>query len=166
MLDRKYQHRLLEALAASYTKPKTFDISVFLDGSEEAKERYIANMWYLGEHNLVKHKITRTISGGFLVSDTPEITCHGIDLLADDGGLTATLREMTIRLHADTLRDLIEAKIVAAPLNHEDKKKLLHRLHELPYESIKHVAMKLIDLGLGTSPAALEWLSKLLQNAP
>ena len=72
-----------------------------------------------------------------------------------------------IKLHDDTIRELVALKINQSDLAPADKRKLLDGLGELPAESIKHLTMKLIDLGLDKGPDAMRWLSTyLLQGAP
>lgn len=67
-----------------------------------------------------------------------------------------------IKLHDDTIRELVALKINQSDLAPADKRKLLDGLGELPAESIKHLTMKLIDAGLDKAPGAFQWLSSLL----
>lgn len=93
-------------------------------------------------------------------------TSRAIDFLADDGGLSAILGVVTIKLHDDTIKALIEAKILASDLPPPDKQRFLARLRSLPADATKHVVMKLVDLGLDKSPDAISWLGKWLDNLP
>ncbi|GJI89905.1 hypothetical protein RugamoR1_30680 [Rugamonas sp. R1(2021)] len=90
------------------------------------------------------------------------ITAAGLDFLADDGGLTAILGTVTVKLHDDTIRNLIETRIQDSDLPPEEKTGLLHQLKELRGESIKHLTMKLLDAGLENLPAALPLIQKAL----
>jgi hypothetical protein len=59
---------------------------------------------------------------------TAKITARGLDFLEDDGGLGAILNVVTIRLEADTLRQLLETKINASDMPEADKQTLLAKL--------------------------------------
>jgi hypothetical protein len=86
-----------------------------------------------------------------------------MDFLADDGGLGAILGVVTIKLHDDTIRELIASKIMDAPLSQPDKQKLLDQLRALRGDSIKHLTMKLLDAGLENWTAALPVIQKSLE---
>lgn len=59
-----------------------------------------------------------------------------------------------MRLHDDTIKDLIAAKVIASDLEPDDKKKYLDQLKELPADATKHLVMKLVDLGVEKIPTA------------
>lgn len=93
-----------------------------------------------------------------------QITAKGIDFLEGDGGLTAILGVVTVRLHDETIRDLIAARIQASDLPPEEKTGLLHQLKELRGESIKHLTMKLLDAGLENAQKAIPLIQKALES--
>lgn len=93
-------------------------------------------------------------------------TSDAIDFLTDDGGIGAILGVVTIRLHDDTIKALIESKILASDLLPPDKQRYLARLRSLPADATRHVVMKLVDLGLDKSPDAISWLGKWFDSLP
>ena len=108
-LDRAYQLELLELLATSY--PQSFDIREMARvWDDEQEQRYAANMIYLDEHGLVESAIRFGIDGHMSMA-LPRITARGMDFLADDGGLSAVLGVVTVKLHEDTLKELIGQRI-------------------------------------------------------
>lgn len=124
----------------------------------------MADIRYLEGHSLLTVLSPRSISlRDWEVS--VRITSKGIDFLEDDGGLAAILGVITVRLHDDTIKSLIEAKIEAADLPPPDKRRYLDALRELPAESTKHLAMKLIDAGLANVPAAWNAIQSTLSAA-
>lgn len=159
-LDRQYQRELLTKLAEAYPQRCNVD-QLLAQASDEEKSRYATNMTYLEEHGLVISGITENFSG--LRLDNPSITAAGMDFIADDGGLTAVLNTVTIKLHDETLRELIGRKIEAAPLSPADKKKWTAQLRALPADAIKHLTMKLLDKGLEHAPDALQTIGSFLQ---
>jgi hypothetical protein len=69
---------------------------------------------------------------------------------------------VTVRLHADTIRDLIAAKIDAAAIPVEEKSKLKKALASLSETALKSATTDLVRTGLDHLPNAAHWLSKLL----
>jgi len=153
-LDRAYQLELLNLLTTSY--PRSFDIREMARGWDDDQERrYAANMVYLDEHGLVESTIQFGMDGHMSMA-LPKITARGMDFLADDGGLSAVLGVVTVKLHEDTLKELIGQRIAESDLPQEEKSTLLEQVRSLPGETIKHLTMKLVDAGLANWPTALQ----------
>lgn len=153
-LDRAYQRQILEDLAAIY--PDRADWRVQMSTLlEEQIHRYAANITYLAEHGLVDIG-KRYQTGEYADALIPVITARGMDFLADDGGLSAILGVVTVKLHEDTLKELIGQRIADSDLPAAEKGKLLDQLKSLPGEAIKHLALKLVDAGLANWPIALQ----------
>jgi hypothetical protein len=87
-----------------------------------------------------------------------------LDFLEDDGGLSAVLGVQTIKIHDDTIKDLIEAKILVSDMPQEDKKRFIAKLKELPAETTKHLVLKLVDLGIEKAPGAIGVLGTWLRG--
>jgi hypothetical protein len=162
-LDRTYQRELLEMLAQSYPRPHDIR-QLFLDMDEPATERYAANLMYLEEHGLAESAIQYGLDG-HMASGLPRITAKGMDFLADDGGLSTILGVVTIKLHEDTLKELIGARISASDLPAPEKNRLLDQLKSLPGETIKHLTFKLVDAGLANWPVALQAIEQFAHRA-
>ena len=158
LLSRGLQRVLLERLQNEY--PSTVLVRR-LDGiSDEASLK--VNLAYLNEHGLVD----ATIIGGGLNQPTivraARITAAGIDFLANDGGLSAILGVVTVKLHEDTIKDLVATKIDEADLPEAEKSTYKKALKELPGEATKHLVLKLVDAGLENWPKALPLIQGLL----
>ncbi|WP_460116624.1 hypothetical protein [Pseudomonas sp. S2_C03] len=164
-LDRTLQKRILEAAAAAYPFPAPHGLYFELaDG--ETKEKVDANLYYLGEHGLIYRCITLTSDGHALPTQNGiQCTKSGMDFLEDDGGLGAILGTVTIKIHEDTLRDLLERKILESDTPQEEKSRLVQGLKGLSGEAIKHLTLKLLDEGLGRLPAATALIGTYLQQA-
>lgn len=162
ILDRAYQLELLTKLSEAYPDPvPDYEINDRLQG--EDRSRYIANMIYLEEHGLVESGITKNVSSDYSLTQ-PRINCHGMDLLADDGGLTAILGVVTIKIHDETMKALIEERISVSGASQSDKHRMISELRSLPSSAIKHLTMKLLDLGLEHAPDALPLIEKVLSQ--
>ena len=153
-LDRDVQLEILNRYAPHYPLVQPL-------GSWSHDQKIVeANLFYLIEHGLLESKMLLTTDG--IRFGNIKLTHNGMDFLAGDGGLSAILGVVTIRLHDETIRDLIAARIQASDLPPAEKTGLLDQLRELRGESIKHLTMKLIDAGLDKAPGAFQWLSSLL----
>ncbi|MDR0478313.1 MAG: hypothetical protein LBH31_00615 [Burkholderiaceae bacterium] len=159
-LDRAYQFELLNELARCYPRPG-FDMLYRLQEAET--EKYLVNIAYLAEHGLVDKW------GEFSVDMQPifvppTLTYKGMDFLADDGGLSAIFGVATIRIHGDTIKELLDAWIEASAASQADKRRLKSALQSLPAAATKHLAMKLMDMGIAAAPATILWLETWLHS--
>ena len=163
-LDREFQLHLLKRLANYYPHSHVGRWQELHE--EEATVK--VNLFYLRDHGLLETEaVIQSEFGGQFSYRSSRITHKGLDFLADDGGLGAILGVQVIKLHDDTIRELVTMRINQSDLPPTDKHKLLDALRELPGESIKHLTMKLLDLGLDKSQDAMRWLSTyLLQGSP
>ena len=98
----------------------------------------------------------------FATLSAASITAAGLDFLADDGGLSAILGVVTVKLHADTIRDLIGAKIDAAAIPAEQKSALKQRLAGLSGKALEAATADLVRTGLDHLPDAAHWLFRIL----
>lgn len=156
-LDRELQHRVLKDLCSLY--PDVWDKPPEAWDADE--DKVMANLKYLADHGLIALHAQRSLSGAWLMSGA-EATHKGVDFMAGDGGLSAILGVVTVRLHDDTIKSLIEARIHAADLPEPEKKRYLDQLRELPAETTKHLVLKLVDLGLEQGPSAIGLIGKWL----
>lgn len=158
-LNRELQLKILKHYAQAYPG-RTFEKwSEF--GSDEQK--VAANLFYLQEHGLVLI-VGQLSSEQSLIYQGGKLTAKGMDFLEDDGGLSAILGTVTIKLHDDTIKSLLESKILGSDLPQPEKQRYLDQLRELPAETTKHLVLKLVDLGLEKGPKAIEMIGKLLSS--
>jgi hypothetical protein len=144
-LDRSKQLNLLNALADVY--PKYANKSSF----GELSEHDLANLWYLKEQGLVEGGIDMSISQSFIFQSA-KITAKGMDFLADDGGLSAILGTVTVRLHEDTIKELLLSKVAASSAPAEGKTWLKKQVEIASSETIKKIISALLDEGVKHAP--------------
>ncbi|MBD9432662.1 hypothetical protein IB257_22200 [Achromobacter sp. ACM03] len=154
-LNRETQLICLQRLAAEYPN------EVNVDSWENEFPDCAVNLAYLHEHGLINATIVRPMSGPAQVVAAC-ITAQGMDFLADDGGLGAILGVVTVRLHDDTIKAMIESTILQSDLPQPEKKRWLDQLRSLPAETTKHLVLKLVDKGLESGPAALAAVGTVL----
>lgn len=156
-LDRGLQRHILTTLAKLTPLGSTSLLSDM--GMEDLEESILhSNLAYLEEHGLIRNGFIKqeylSAEVRFIEVKATEITSKGQDFLLGDGGLSAILGVVTIRLHDDTIKELIQLKIMESDLPPADKRRFVDSLKELPAETTKHLVMKLVDLGLEKLPMA------------
>lgn len=157
LLNRDVQRTLLTELAKRY--PNQVDPAEI--NFESTDRTWVVNIWYLHEQGLVEAQWANMLSEGFTVH-LARITHRGVDFLQDDGGLSAILNVVTVKLEANTLKALLDAKIQASALPVETKSKLKLKLQELGSDALSAVAKRLLDEALDHWPDALSAIQKLL----
>jgi len=159
-LNRQLQHALLEELRDFY--PRRSQSAYHLDGYTQVE--CINNLVYLEEQGLVDSGVTVGYHSGSGTITQARITAKGMDFLEHDGGVGAALAVVTVKLHEDTLRQLIEAKVQASNLPEEQKSGILKALREAPGETTKQLITKLVDLGMENATKAFPLIQTLLQS--
>ncbi len=154
LLDRAYQRELLNELAALYPKRGTFQT--------DDRNRLVVNLHYLTEHGLINAEFPRLLSGEVQYGPAL-ITAKGLDFIQDDGGLSAILGVVTVKLHDDTIRRLLIDKVQASEEPDGVKERLVDAIKSAPAETLKTVVQKTLEAGIQSLPNAVQllqgWLS-------
>jgi DNA-binding PadR family transcriptional regulator len=150
-LDRNLQRRMLKALEDKYPSHDTQFTRTF-----EHETGYMPNLHYLKEHGLLTGAPTKTSHDLLNI----KITAAGLDFLADDGGISAILRTVTVKLDAEQFRQMLTAKVASLSLEEEKKSSILGTIRSLPGEVLNKLAIKLIEKGVEHDfLEILRWLS-------
>lgn len=157
LLDRAFQRELLAKLAEQYPNPMSCESLGFQPGDQ----RWNVTTQYLAEHGLIAATSADFFEVGVQTMDA-RITAKGLDFLQDDGGLTAILGVVTVRLDAETIRALIEDKIEETDMPAEEKSRLTKWLSTAGSEALKEATKRLVGAALDHAPDAL----RLLQTLP
>lgn len=155
-IDKDVCREILQKLEGAY--PLSVRPYLIIDRGSEAQP--IAELFYLRELGLID--FSHQSNGEDIVVGPIKAKARGMDFMADDGGISAILGVVTVRLHEDTLKALIESKIRGSDLPEPEKKRFLDQLRELPGETTKHLVLKLLDAGLENWPKALPLLQNML----
>lgn len=156
LLDREFQRRLLQEAANVYPAPYSLR-----EMEQEDRRRTLVNASYLEEHGLITF-FKGSQGGDVKFGATAKIQAKGIDFLAGDGGLSSILGVVTVRLHEDTLKALVERKIEESSLPQAEKLRFIDQLRQLPAEATKHLVLRLMDAGLDNWQKALPLLQSAL----
>jgi len=150
-LDRNRQLEILRALAESYPDA---DLS-FIDA--ENPELDYAHLYYLEEHGLLSAGINRSLSGGYVFQGA-RITAKGLDFLEDDGGLTAVLGTVVVKLQSDTIVALLQKRIEDSDLPDGNKMWAKKSLEKVSDEALQSMARELVRRGIENIPNLYHWI--------
>lgn len=100
------------------------------------------NIYYLEQSGLINLDIQRT--NAYIKLDC-SINNRGIDFIEDDGGLSAILGVVTIKLHADTIKALIQQKIDNSDVSESEKSALKTALSKIGDAALATLTEKAIE---------------------
>lgn len=161
-LDRARQRELLFEMRDEYPQPKFYT----LEGSEGGR-RDAVNLHYLLEHGLIDGKPQFSGTGDRSSRWQVRITSKGLDFLADDGGLGAILGVLTVKLHDDTVRDLLIARVDEDDATDEGAKaQLKDTIRGLPGEMLSTLVKEAMKAGLGHVGDIGTWIHHFAHSAP
>jgi len=161
--DRNVQRVLLLALYESSPEGISNSENDQFELAFGGISNYVANLRYLSEHGLLVCKIDRYFHGYEITPDLMTITNKGIDFIRNDGGLSAILNVVNVRLHSDTINKL-ESIIGSSSAPEEEKATLISTLRKLPEDAIKHLNLKLLDVGVSHLPNAVHAIQTAIHN--
>jgi len=155
--DQKLKDEILQAAAETYPAPcETDQWNTTLD-----KDTVTATISYLVDHGLVTGTPRKRIGEIASYADV-KITSAGFDYISEDGGLTAELGVITVRLEAETLQTLLAAQIEKTDAPRHEKNLLRQQLQALSKEAHQRLANQLIHLGLEAVPRSIQALKTLI----
>lgn len=125
-MNKNLQEQILLSLKDSYRDPISIPELVRKIWPDEASinvttEELFQNIKYLCEHDLI---FSKDINSTNPIYALVEITSRGIDHLEPDGGLSASLGVITVKLHSDTIQQLLAAKIDQSDMPEAEKSEL------------------------------------------
>ncbi len=144
-LDRDLQREALLSCREAYPR------SVEYTHEEHHRDGLQANLIYLHEHGL----ITGTLVNGDTEVVNPRITATGLDFLEDDGGVSAMLQTITVKIDQDDLRSLIAARVDRSDLPLEEKAPLSHAMRSLPAQALRDLTTRLVNDAVDHWPGAV-----------
>lgn len=157
-LDRARQLEMLQALADVYPG-YTVDL-----GNGKPNKEDLENLWYLKEQNLIEGALEMSIEQSFIFQGV-RITAKGVDFLADDGGVSAILGTVTVKLHADTIKELMLARVENSSVSSEKKSWLKKQLETASSETIKKIVGAVLDEGFKHAPDLIRLVEQAARSA-
>lgn len=159
-LNRSLQLEILQQAADAY--PASLRVDHLRTEAEAAD--VVRNIYYLHAHKLIEAVFSQEMGKRIKPPYTIMATHWGMDFLANDGGLSAILGTVTVKIHEDTVRQLLTEKLKCSDLTDEEKRPLMQAVRELPGEAIKHLTTRLLDQGMENLPRVTELIHKALHS--
>uniref|UniRef100_UPI00301C533A hypothetical protein n=1 Tax=Morganella morganii TaxID=582 RepID=UPI00301C533A len=159
--SRALQLKILECAVDSYPNP--IDVNKLPpEVINTDTETLIKNIAYLNDEKLLSGGTVSAVGGTFITWPVARATKDAVNLLSEDGSISASLKVVTVKFHDDTLAALREfiTQNVSDP---EERKGYLQRLKELPADATKHIVLELLGKGLSHVPDAIQWLQTVLR---
>lgn len=158
LLDRAQQKDLLLGLSQHY--PGKVQPDREFPAMDARQMQY--NLAYLEQHGLVEVKWHQSMSRPIPEPILASITARGIDFISDDGGLSAILGVVTVKLHDDTIRQILIERVEKSEGEASAKASLIAKIKSLPAEALGKLTMDGLDAALAQAPRLIELLGRLL----
>ena len=156
-LDRSLHRKLLGMAQESYPHRSEYP------RTKHSETELMGNLLYLEEHGLVDAGIQIGIDNHFSAYGF-KATAKGLDFIADDGGLSAILGVVTVRLHEDSVKALLLKQIEESSEPTSVKENLAKQIRELPAEALKSITIKALEVGLKSMPQFISMLHSWLSS--
>jgi hypothetical protein len=141
-LNRAMQRRILEELRDAY--PDGID---FQSRTDFIDQDFQGNLFYLREHGLIDGPGGEDLDGPPTIA-WASITAPGLDFLEADGGLSAILKTVIVRLDGESILPILEKIVAASNLPPEEKKSMAQKLRGLPGKILETLILKSIEAGI------------------
>jgi len=156
-LNRSLQKNLLIEMERFY--PQYVDIHSLTDIFPN-EPKISANLHYLAEHRLIDLNFELMADGTYAYGP-PRINQRGMDFLADDGGLEAIIGVVTIKLHDETIRSLLEEFVEMRSEDTSVKASAIKAIRNAPASAIQKFSEYAIQKGLENLPGITPMLQML-----
>lgn len=161
-IDRSVQLNVLNELEKHF--PDGFSIPRLMAAIRNVeKDTLFRNLMYLVGHGLVKESIET--KQGYDSSDVVEfliytITSEGLDFLAGDGGVSAILNTVTVKIHDETIRALLLARVDREVAEGPSKHALRKAVETISVASLKEIGTEAVKHGIANIPDIATFLTK------
>lgn len=122
----------------------------------------LANLHYLHEHGLVDVVHDETMGNHHAIL-APKITAKGLDFLEDDGGVTAILSTVIVKLNPDDLRALLAGRVESSNLPDKEKSALARTIRSLTTTGLQSLTNRLVNDAVANGPGVLQILQNFQQ---
>jgi hypothetical protein len=156
-IDRALHHDVLQRAADMYPFRCMYQSNLHSDPD------FFGNLLYLEELRLIDAGIKISLDNNFGFFGF-KATAKGLDFLADDGGLSAILGVVTIKLHEDSIKAMLIQKIEGSDADPTIKSDLVKQVKALPAEGQKTLTTTALQAGLNALPNAVQLLNGWLTN--
>jgi len=140
---------------------------------ESGRKLFAREMADIGESAAVAREVAYLAGSGLVTAATREfdgeihfawanITPKGSDFINSEDTIGSEVNVLTVRLHEDTVRELLIARVREADADETAKEKLIDQLKSLPAQGVAKVAEHALEQALRNLPNAVQWLQTVL----
>lgn len=151
-MNKELNNEILSKLSSSFPNAITY-INDVLDISLYESKDIFRSLAYLKEHSLITYKVCGTL-GQHSFDDMLSfaITSKGLDTLLEDGGLSAELNTVTLKLDEESLKALLMLRINDTEMNLTQKQRIQEAIKDMPAESLRVVYAKILGAAFDSLP--------------
>ncbi len=142
-LNRILQREILISLKKVY--PDSLLVSALPGFSDD--RQFMGNLFYLQEHGLIEGGDVREPGRCRSMIDA-QITRSGLDFLTDDGGLSAILGGVAVKLTSSEYIGAIDQALLHADLDDHERDVIQKSLLQMDNETAKELVLELIGLSV------------------
>lgn len=161
LINVGFIHEVLTGLADSY--PDAVDLAELQTRWDNRALR--VNLRYMEQHGLIERRVEATSGLDDDETTFVEMTEKGVDFVIKDGGLGALLNVQTVRLHQDTIRDLLVRAVETSEVDAGVRERMVEQLRSLPAQAVETTASTVFEAMLHRlGPVAIQLLRTVLSG--
>lgn len=170
-LDRELQKEILEYLIAKYADDSAEHVQNL---EKKFGPTTPIQLLYLHEHGLISGKVEQVLENPneadpvFWKShrsvNKVRLTARGYDFLTDDGGLSAILNVVTIRIDQEQFKKMLAKNIDQSELPPEKKNALKHLIKNTQQEGMSKLTTEIVNYAFNHAPDLLTYLRTFCEN--
>ena len=166
-MDEGLQREILERLVEAWP---AYDDDVLYVGddpvNEAAKKKVTGELLYLKQYGLVEFEEAQFVHGAYPLPFNVRITNRGLDFMNPSGGLGKELNVVTVKLHADTIRDMLINRLEAnTAVSQAERTGLVEQIRMLPGKALGKLTEALLKQGVDAAVQQLPQLGTLIGQA-
>lgn len=159
-LDFDLHLHVLNVITSAYPEKHSYE---FINQLYEqfGKNHVNGNLKYLQMHGIVSLVFSPFLEDNDVLHEIMP-TQKAFDVLHEKGGWSAILNVQVVKLHEESIRDLLQQRLNQSDLPDSQKQVLATTISQLPDVALKHLTTKLLDYLLTQSPSVWKWLQTLV----
>ena len=161
IIDQELLKNLLGGLAKANTRELDINDIIRIAPSGTPLDTITEHLDHLAKCGLVTLSKRKVIGTGKVFTANAQLTKEGFDFAVDNG---LPIGDVTIQFDADTINELLIAKIQSSEANPTVKKNLINKLKELPANAMEKILSAGFEKGIGAVPDIAVWLGNILSH--
>lgn len=161
IIDQALLKNLLSGLAKANTRKLDINDIIRIAPSGTPLDTITAHLYHLAKRGFVTLFNRKVIGTGEVFITKAQLTNEGFDFAVDNG---LPIGDVTIQLDADTINELLIAKIQSSGVNPTADTDLINKLKVLPGDAVKKILLSGFEKGIASIPNITNWANNILSN--